>query len=305
MFVNRRRAIWIAASLAVWAGVLFFGILRPVWRRSHAAACELCPPSAALPGREDEDGFTKLGPPKPGEWRWTVQEPLQTFEHYIAGSVNRKCDHRTTFYIQPLGDAGTHYRGILERMRTHSEAYFGVPAKILDPIPLIGDALEPKRNQYNATKIINFLADRAPADALVYVGITDRDLYSTGLNFVFGEGSLHFRSGVYSLSRFETDDEALFLRRSLKLVSHEAGHILSIDHCAFWACVMQGANTLEEHDRHPLHLCPVDLRKVLWNSGADRDARYRQLQSLYGGWGLKSESDWIAHRLNLHEAPTK
>jgi hypothetical protein len=49
----------------------------------------------------------------------------------------------------------------------------------------------------------------------------------------------------------------------------------------------------------------VDLRKVLWNSGADRDARYRQLQSLYGGWGLKSESDWIAHRLNLHEAPTK
>jgi archaemetzincin len=300
MFVNRRRAVWIAVSLTVWTAVLYFGILRPVWRRAHGAACELCPPSASLPGREDEAGFTKLGPPRPGEWRWTVQEPAQTFEQYIAGSVNRRCDHRSTFYIQPLGDAGDRYREILERMRTHSQAYFGVPAKILDPIPLPTEALNPERNQDDATKIINVLADRAPADALVYVGITDRDLYSTGLNFVFGEGSLHFRSGVYSLRRFETDDPALFLRRSLKLVSHESGHILSIDHCGFWSCVMQGANSLEEHDRHPLHLCPVDLRKVLWNSGADRDARYRELRSLYEGWGLKPESDWIERRLAVH-----
>jgi archaemetzincin len=63
---------------------------------------------------------------------------------------------------------------------------------------------------------------------------------------------------------------------------------------------MDGANSLDEQDRQPLHLCPVDLRKVLWNTGADRDARYRRLFELYRGWGLKSESDWVAHRLGLH-----
>lgn len=297
---TRRRLVWIAVSSAAWTLIFYVGILRPLYRRVEASTCELCPPSAKVPGREDEDGFVRLGPPKPGEWRWTFHEPEQSFEKYIAGPVNRKCDHRTTFYIQPLGEAGTHYKDVLERMRVHSQAYFGVPAKVLDSIPLLDSAFESKRNQYNATKIIDFLAERAPADALVYVGITDRDLYSEGLNFVFGEGSLHFRSGVYSLVRYETPDPVQFLRRSLKLVSHESGHILSIDHCAEWSCVMQGANSLEEHDRQPLHLCPVDLRKVLWNSGADRDARYRELQSLYGAWGLKPESDWVAHRLGLH-----
>src|SRR6185295_5663883 len=220
MNMSRKRVWIIAFSAGVWAAVLFFGILRPLWQRSLAAGCERCPASASLPGREDEAGFTRLGPLKPGDWRWTFREPDQSFEQYIAGPVNRKCDHRKVFYLQPLGDAGDRYKEVLERMRVHSQAYFGVPAKVLDPLPMLDGALESKRGQYNATKIINFLADRAPADALVYVGITDKDLYSEGLNFVFGEGSLHFRTGVYSLVRYETPDQVRFLRRSLKLVSH-------------------------------------------------------------------------------------
>ncbi|HLY08879.1 MAG TPA: hypothetical protein VKW04_06155 [Planctomycetota bacterium] len=295
-----RRWVWIGASVVSWLLLLFFGVLRPLWERSLAGACSLCAAPAAVPGREDEAGFRRLGPPQPGEWRWSSHEAEQSFERYIGGSVNRKCEHRTTFYLQPLGGASARYPELLERMRVHAEAYFGVPARILDPIPMIDEAYASARDQYNATRIINVLADRHPADALAYMGITEKDLYSEGLNFVFGEGSLHFRCGVYSLRRLETGDASLFLRRSLGLVCHEAGHILSIDHCSAWFCVMDGANSLEESDRHPLHLCPVDLRKVLWNTGADREARYRRLYDLYRGWGLKSESDWVAHQLRLH-----
>ncbi|HZE99336.1 MAG TPA: archaemetzincin [Planctomycetota bacterium] len=292
-----KRVLAVAVGLVAWGLILGVWLLPAVWRRSQAADCSLCPRSGKDPGRGSEDGFVRQGPPKPGEWRWRYPEPEQTFEQYSVGPVNRRCGHRTTFYLQPLGEASTRYRGVLERIRAHSEAYFGVPAKILDPVPMVADALEPERKQYHATRIIRHLADRLPPDALVSMGITDRDLYSEGLNFVFGEGSLHQRCGVYSLRRFETDDAPLFLRRTLKLVSHEAGHILSIEHCAVWSCVMQGANTLEEHDGHPMHLCPVDLRKILWNVGIDGDERYRNLRRLYGDWGLEAEAGWIARRL--------
>ena len=253
--------------------------------------------TSAAPLQADEDGFTKLGPPKPGEWRYSFKEPAQSYEKYIAGPVNKKSDERTTFYIQPLGSAGKGYKEVLERMRLYAEAFFGVPAKVLDPIPMFEEALVAKRSQYDSTLIINLLADRVPKDALVYIGITDKDLFSEGLNFVFGEASLNWKCGVYSLVRYQTKDDALFTRRSLNLLSHESGHILSLEHCVTYACVMQGANNLREDDGHPMHLCPIDLKKVLWNTGMDRDDRYRKLLALYQKWALKAEADWVTKRL--------
>ena len=247
--------------------------------------------------QQDEEGFTKLGPPKRGEWRDVFKEPAQSFEKYIGGAVNRKSDKRTTFYIQPLGSAGKSYPEVLDRMRLYAEPFFGVRTKILEPIPMFEEALDAKRKQYDASMIIHLLADRVPDDALVYIGIADKDLYSEGLNFVFGEASLNWRCGVYSLVRYQSKDETLFTRRSLKLLAHESGHILSIEHCVTYACVMQGANNLSEDDSHPMHLCPIDLKKVLWNMGIDRDDRYRKLLALYDKWGLKNEADWVSKRL--------
>lgn len=292
-----RRALWFLSGLSLSAAVLFFGVVRPLRAGLIVPECPTCARSGKMPGPEAEEGFHKLHPAKPGEWRWTFPEREQSFENYTGGSVNRKCAHRSTVYLQPLGNAGMRYRETLERMRSYAEAFFGAPAKVLDPIPMFEDTLEPERLQYDASRIIQALSDRLPPDALVYMGITEKDLYSTGLNFVFGQGSLSQRCGVYSLLRYQTPDERLFTRRSLKLLSHEAGHILSIHHCTVYSCVMQGANTLEEDDSHPMHLCPTDLRKVLWNADLDRDDRYRKLAALYREWGLASEALWVAQRL--------
>src|SRR6185369_10046975 len=204
---------------------------------------------------------------KPGDWRHRFHEPAQDFAEYRSTLVNWKCAHRTTFYIQPIGNAGTCYREVMERMRLYAEAFFGVPAKVLDPIPMFEDTVDAKRGQYDADQLINRLARRCPEDALVYIGITEKDLFVPGLNFVFGVGDRRQRSGIYSLTRYETDELPLFTRRSVNLLGHEAGHILSINHCVEYSCIMQGANSLEEHDSHPMHLCPVDLQKVLLNTG--------------------------------------
>jgi archaemetzincin len=288
-----RGALFLLIGGAAGAAVLYAGGYR-FRLPPRANPCSGCPVPSAVPARESDEGYVKLGPPRPGEWRHRFSEGPQGFDHYRARLANWKCAHRATIYIQPLGESAARYREALERMRIYSEAFFGVPTKVLNPLPMFEDTLDAKRGQYEADLIINRLAKRIPDDALVYIGITEKDLFVQGLNYVFGVGERRLRSGVYSLTRYETDDVPLFTRRSLNLFTHEAGHILSIDHCVEYSCVMQGANSLDEHDAHPMHLCPVDLQKVLFNTGMDRMARYRSLLPLYEKWGLPNEAAWVA-----------
>jgi hypothetical protein len=111
-------------------------------------------------------------------------------------------------------------------MAEYAGAFFGVEARLLDPIPLPESAHVFPRDQHRSPDLLAHLAARAPADALVYLGISDRDLFAPGKKFVFGEASLESRTGLCSLARLEDSD-----RRALKLMTHEAGHILSIAHC--------------------------------------------------------------------------
>lgn len=55
----------------------------------------------------------------------------------------------------------------------------------------------------------------------------------------------------------------LWLSRVCRTASHELGHCFGIDHCVYYACVMQGSADLCEDQRQPGYLCPIDLGKVL------------------------------------------
>src|ERR1051325_11159673 len=120
------RIALILGAAAVWAGVIYAFVLTPVQKASLAEECRGCPAPTKMPGPEGEEGYEKLGPPRPGEWRSRFREAPQSFEQYVDGPVTRACPPRTTFYIQPLGGAAARYPEMLERMRVHSEAFFGV-----------------------------------------------------------------------------------------------------------------------------------------------------------------------------------
>jgi archaemetzincin len=264
-------------------------------------------PRPPLPPEEPEAGHERLGAPQPGEWRHAYREPRQTVERYVATAANRRCAHRTTIYLQPLdsragrlgfspaGEAA--YPKLVERMREYLEAFFGVKTAILPAIPIFEDAYVAERDQYDADRLTDRLAARVPADAIAYVGLTKEDLYSPGLNFVFGVGSLSARAGAYSLRRLQSPDPVKFLERGLKLVVHETGHIFSVHHCTEWRCVMQGANSVVEQDGHPLRLCPDDLRKLEWNAGFQRRPRFERLLELHRAYGFKAEAGWLEKRL--------
>ena len=238
-----------------------------------------------------EKGFERLGPPRRGEWRSLFHEAPQSVEDYVARCANRRTPGRATFLLQPLGAVAARFPETLARMAEYAGAFFGLEARLLDPIPLPENAHVFPRDQHRSSDLLAHLAARAPADALVYLGISDRDLFAPGKKFVFGEASLESRTGLCSLARLEGSD-----RRALKLMTHEAGHILSIAHCTAWRCVMQGSNTLEESDGHPLHLCPDDLRKLAWNTGVDPMSRYRALAALYSRWTWREDARWAEER---------
>lgn len=98
----------------------------------------------------------------------------------------------------------------------------------------------------------------------------------------------------------------LWLGRICRTASHELGHCFGMEHCVYYACVMQGSSSLAEDARQPPYLCPIDLAKILYASRSTAETRYRALLSF-----CKQHSDvhlfaafaaWICARL-AHDYP--
>jgi archaemetzincin len=85
----------------------------------------------------------------------------------------------------------------------------------------------------------------------------------------------------------------ILLRRVLKVVSHEIGHIFFINHCIFYKCGMNGSNSLQESDTRPMVLCPVDEKKLRGLQKYDREERYRKLEKFYRLNDLKHDAEFI------------
>lgn len=256
-------------------------------------ACKEKPPPPPIPVVDTGD-FRPMGPPQPGDWLTHFDEPGQTFEQYAGGSVNRKSEARAVIFIRPLGDVMKTHGATIEAMREYAEVFYQTEARLLEPQPMPGEAHHEKRGQYSGDRILTHLANDRPPRALMVVGLTADDLFSGNLNFVFGVGSIGERVGVYSLHRYGAEGDPEFLRRALKVMSHEAGHVLSIQHCTAYQCVMNGSNSLSETDRQPMHLCPVDLNKVVWNTGCDARRRYDALEAYYEKHGLADEAAFVS-----------
>lgn len=76
-----------------------------------------------------------------------------------------------------------------------------------------------------------------------------------------------------------------------------------MDHCVYYACVMQATASLAEDVRQPPYLCPVDLAKLLRATEADERERYEALLRFCGphedggaGW-FKALEAWTLGRL--------
>jgi archaemetzincin len=93
------------------------------------------------------------------------------------------------------------------------------------------------------------------------LAILDVDIFSAGLNFVFGQADLSGATSVISLVRLENEfyglaaDERLLVERAVKEAVHEIGHTLGVVHCKSRECVMYFSNSLVDTDRKGSAYC--------------------------------------------------
>lgn len=245
------------------------------------------------------------------------EERGQTFAQYRTEHPQKLTARLTTLYVQPLGDFTAPQDEIVALTRDFLGRFYGVPVKQLDPLAAdaIPDAARRVHPTWGDAQILSthvldqVLRPRRPDDALAVLGLTGSDLWpGEGWNFVFGQASLSQRVGVWSLYRYGDPAESnnarlLCLRRTLKVATHETGHMLGIPHCTAYECGMNGSNSLPETDAGPLTFCPECAAKVWWATDQQPAGWYAALVEFGERQRLTEEAEfWRQSRAALQPA---
>jgi len=249
-----------------------------------------------------EPFFKPMGKPGQFDWLASHNEPGQSFEEYINSNPTLPTEERKTIYVLPLGKFNSKEKEIIDITGGYLEAFYGLPVKELPrqelKRPTEGDDLRklPYSNivQIRTGYIMDsIMAPQLPRDAAAMIALTNEDLFpDPTMFFVFGQASFEKRVGVWSLNRLEKNtDRDTFLRRTLKIASHETGHMFSMHHCTKYVCVMSGSNHMGEVDSLPIDACPECMAKVAWLSGVSPKDRYDRLAAFCKKNGLTGDAD--------------
>ena len=149
--------------------------------------------------------------------------------------------------------------------------------------------------QLNACTIIEKIYKKMPEDAYCLIAITDVDLYNDVRvikprkwtyypppyknDFCYELNSYKYWVGLCSIARYDpmfTKDEQpsesekanfffKLLKRSIKMVVKNIGHMFGLKNCIFFSCVMNGFGNMKEFDSRPVEICPCCLRKIFTN----------------------------------------
>jgi len=255
----------------------------------------------------------KLPPPRPGDWLETHPEKGQDFKDYVRSNPITLTTPRTVLYVLPLGDFSPSQRDIVSFSAEFLGMYFSCKVVTLetlsvdDWIPQAAKRVHPSWGvpQIKSTFVLDtLLPPRVPADGVALICFTTSDLYpNDDWNFVFGQATYRDRVGVWSMYRNGDPDSEfeLCLKRTLRIATHETGHMFSMPHCIAYRCNMCGSNSLNESDRLPLYSCPQCVAKVVWATRCDPIARFAALRDFCRRHSLLEEAEYYAKALKQIE----
>jgi archaemetzincin len=266
---------------------------------------------------ESADAFEPVRPPGPDDWLANHAERGQSYQEWVRSAPNRPDGRRSTIYLQPIGAFNPDDGPDVRRLERFASAYFAMRVAVLSAEAFVhrhaGARITTRRNPYGGQRqlltsdILALLREQLPGDAFALIAITMDDLYpEPSWNFVFGQASLRERVAVYSFARYHprlsgraagADWRTLLLRRSCKVLAHEVAHMFGIAHCIYYRCLMNGSNHLAESDARPMHLCPIDLRKLQDAVAFDIIERYRRLRDVCRELAFDDEAHWLDGRL--------
>lgn len=250
--------------------------------------------------------------PKPGSWRYNHEEHFQTFADFQKLKKIKPVPGKGTIYLQPIGQFDKLQKKEIVLIQHYLKTYFQLETKVL---PVLSNTIFPEKvkriskegqEQVLAGYVLDsILIKRKPKDAIVLMGITEKDLFPLPeWNYVFGLASYKDGVGVTSIYRFAdgqlTDSNFnKSLLRLIKISSHEIGHMFGISHCLNANCVMNGTNSLSETDYHLARACSLCQRKLNSSIHYDNKKRLHELKDFFEKQHLNTEFSLAQQDLNL------
>ncbi|NQU99867.1 MAG: archaemetzincin family Zn-dependent metalloprotease [Parcubacteria group bacterium] len=166
--------------------------------------------------------------------------------------------HRKSIYLLPLGNVDLEY---FKKLRIDLKESFGFDVEKADKIEIPDYAYDKEKNKYNGRIILNELAKTNLENCEKILAVTDEDLFTEDLDYIFGQAELSGNLCLISLRRLNPEfykeklDKDLFYNRILKEAIHELGHTFSLKHCQNKKCVMHFSDDIKDTDNKESDFC--------------------------------------------------
>ncbi|HDI02624.1 MAG TPA: hypothetical protein ENF95_00640, partial [Candidatus Aenigmarchaeota archaeon] len=144
-----------------------------------------------------------------------------------------------------LVQVGTIQPNILDVIVRELNRRFKSKFFIGEKVEIPAKAYDKFKEQYDAEMVVKALEVK---DCDKVIGVTSHDLYYKNLNFVFGVAGKD--TCIVSTARLDpkfygnSPNFDLLIKRTLKEIIHELGHMFGLEHCSNPKCVMSFSNSV-------------------------------------------------------------
>lgn len=156
---------------------------------------------------------------------------------------------------------GPSEKDFLRKIALTIEKEFRIPVAFEENHVDLNQFYNPGRRQYDANKLLSFIAGGSRDEFTKLIGLFRVDLFIPILTYIFGQAMLNGHSAVASVYRLRNElyglkkDESVLLSRTTKEVIHELGHTFGLIHCHVSSCVMRSSTYVEDIDQKSHHFC--------------------------------------------------
>lgn len=191
------------------------------------------------------------------------KSPIAKSTIQIASDIDKKIQ----IGIIPFSGVDVSYSKLL---KSEIELFYNCEVIILPEQKLPDFAYYKPRNRYKADSLLKYLKIKLPKECNYILGITGKDISTKDETHedwgVFGLGFIGGSSCVVSDFRLKKSarDKNHLQERLIKVVLHELGHTLGLQHCtADKKCLMEDAGgTIKSVDQEEKYLCESCKKKL-------------------------------------------